>query len=167
MKILILNGSPRPNGITKKMINTFIENTKNEVIVIDVFKKSINDCLACEYCHSKGNGSCVQKDDMQEVYNEMKDAEMLIIASPIYYHGLTGKIKCVIDRFYSIIYPNNNTKISKVAMLLASGDNNQYVGAKFSYDGDFIGYLGLEDKGFITNHDTNYLDKIKKLAESL
>ena len=52
-------------------------------------------------------------------------------------------------------------------MFLASGDNNQYVGAKFSYDGDFIGYLGLKDKGFITNHDANYLDKIKKLAESL
>lgn len=149
------------------MINTFIENTKNDVIVIDVFKKSINDCFACEYCHSKGKGSCVQKDDMQEVYNKMKDAEMLIIASPIYYHGLTGKIKCVIDRFYSIIYPNNNTKISKVSMFLASGDNNQYVGAKFSYDGDFLGYLGLKDKGFITNHDANYLDKIKKLPESL
>ncbi len=167
MKIIILNGSPRGNGVTKQMIDTFIKNTKNDVVVIDAYKKNINDCLACEYCHSKGNGSCVQNDDMQEVYKEMKDAEMLIIASPIYYHGMTGKIKCIIDRFYSILYPNNNTKIAKVAMLLASGDNEQYVGAKFSYDGDFLEYLGLEDKGFITNHDANYLDKIKKMAENL
>lgn len=52
-------------------------------------------------------------------------------------------------------------------MFLASGDDNQYVGAKFSYDGDFIEYLGLEDKGIITNHDENYLDKIMELAKSL
>lgn len=170
MKILVLNGSPRANGNTKKMINVFQESaTKNgnQVIVVDVFKKNINDCIACEYCHGKGNGKCIQNDDMQEVYEMMKETDMLIIASPIYYHGISGKLKCVIDRFYSNLYPSNRTKIRKIAMFLASGSPNQYEGAKFSYEGDFTGYLGLEDIGIYTNYDSNVLEKITKLGENL
>ena len=41
---------------------------------------------------------------MQEVYNLLKEAEMLVIASPICYHGISGQLKCVIDRFYSAAY---------------------------------------------------------------
>ena len=62
--------------------------------VIDVCKKKIAGCLACEYCHTKGNGACVQKDDMQEVYSLLGEADMLVIASPIYYHGVSGQLKC-------------------------------------------------------------------------
>ena len=170
MKILVLNGSPRPNGNTQKMIDAFkssAEENGNVVSVINVFKKNINDCIACEYCHGKGNGICVQKDDMVEVVNEMKDAEMLVIASPIYYHGISGKLKCVIDRFYAPLYPSNKTNISKVAMFLSSGSPNQYDGAKFSYEGDFLGYLVLEDMGIYTNYDSNYLEKISELGKSL
>ena len=43
-------------------------------------KMNIHGCLACEYCHTKGNGQCVQKDDMQFVYHELQEAEMLVIA---------------------------------------------------------------------------------------
>lgn len=170
MNILILNGSPRINGNTKKMINDFTENVdilRNKVTTIDVFQKKVNDCIACEYCHSKETGKCLQKDDMQEIYKEMKNTDMLILASPIYYHGITGKLKCVIDRFYSILYPTNTTSIRKIAMFLASGDPNQYDGAKFSYDGDFIDYLGLEDAGIYTNFDSNLTENLKKLAKSV
>ena len=46
-------------------------------------------CLfACEYCHGKGHGKCVQKDDMQTIYTELRDTEMLVLAAPIYYHGI-------------------------------------------------------------------------------
>ena len=99
MKILVLNGSPRPNGTTKKMVNAFkngAESASHQVMVADVCQKKIAGCLACEYCHNKGQGACIQKDDMQEIYELLKEAEMLIIASPIYYHGLSGQLKCVI-----------------------------------------------------------------------
>ena len=108
MKILLLNGSPRPNGNTAKMVEAFKEGAAaggNEVNVIDVCRKNIKGCLACEYCHTKEKGQCVQKDDMQEVYALLKEAEMLVIASPIYYHGISGQLKCTIDRFYSAAYP--------------------------------------------------------------
>lgn len=168
MNILILNGSPRPQGNTKKMINAFVSAAgSHQVDVIDVCRKNIKGCLACEYCHTKGNGNCIQNDDMQEVYDLLKEAEMLIIASPIYYHGISGQLKCVIDRFYSAAYPRGPKHLKKIAMFLSSGDNHMYDGAKFSYDGDFVGYLGLESMGIYTNYDPGVMDQIKEMAYSL
>ena len=73
---------------------------------------------------------------------------MLVLASPIYYHGLTGQMKCCIDRFYAMLYPKKPMKLSRIAMLLVSGDPDMY--ALFSYRGDFLDYLGLKDMGVIT-----------------
>ena len=170
MKIVVLNGSPRPKGNTSQMIKAFCEGLEeacHEYGVYSVCKMNIHGCLACEYCHGKGKGTCIQKDDMQNIYHELKEADMLVIASPIYYHGLTGQLKCVIDRFYSALYPKAPETLKKVAMFLSSGDDDMYEGAKFSYDGDFLGYLGLEDVGIFTNHDKDVLEKIREMAERL
>lgn len=170
MKILVLNGSPRPNGNTAGMVKTFYQAAKehgHQVKMFNVCKMNIKGCLACEYCHGKGHGQCVQKDDMQEIYAELNDTEMLILAAPIYYHGISGQLKCVIDRFYSALYPTAPATLKKVAMFLSSGDDNMYDGAKFSYDGDFLGYLGLEGMGIFTNHDKNVMSRIKDMASSL
>lgn len=120
--------------------------------MVDVCQKKIGGCIACEYCHTKGKGACIQKDDMQEIYALLKDAEMLVIASPIYYHGISGQLKCVIDRFYSAAYPTKPPKLKKVAMILSSGAGNMYEGALFSFKGDFLDYLGLENMGVFTAH---------------
>lgn len=52
------------------------------VTVVDVCKKKIAGCLACEYCHTKGEGRCIQQDDMQEIYPVLEEAEMIVLASP-------------------------------------------------------------------------------------
>ena len=82
---------------------------------------------------------------MQEVYNQLQRANMLVLASPIYYHGISGQLKCAVDRFYSVLYPKAPETLQKVAMFLSSGDSDMYDGARFSYEGDFLGCLGLED----------------------
>ena len=150
------------------MVNAFkkgAESAGHTVDVVDVCKKKIGGCLACEYCHSKGHGECIQKDDMQEVYNLLKEAEMLVIASPIYYHGISGQLKCVIDRFYSAAYPRGPKNLKKVAMILSSGDANMYEGALFSFKGDFLDYLGLENMGVFTAHGSE--NKSEKKREEL
>ena len=139
MNILVLNGSPRPNGSTKGMVEAFREgavSVGHSVDVVDVCRLKISGCLACEYYHTKGRGECVQKDDMQQVY----------------FHGISGQLKCALDRFYSAAYPSKPPKLKKVAMLLSSGDANMYDGAMFSYQGDFLDFLGLEDMGVFTAH---------------
>lgn len=155
MDILVLNGSPHANGNTKRMVEAFCEGARDaghQVTVIDVCKKNIHGCIACEYCHTAGRGECVQKDDMREIYDLLKEAEMLVLASPIYYHNISGQLKCVIDRFYSAAYPTKPPRLKKVAMILSSGDADMYDGAMFSYQGDFLDYLGLEDMGVFTAH---------------
>ena len=60
MKILILNGSPRPDGNTVAMIKAYAEGAKeagHSIQIVDVCRKNIRGCLACEYCHTKGNGN--------------------------------------------------------------------------------------------------------------
>lgn len=170
MKITILNGSPRTNGNTAGMVKTFRESAEaagHTVTVFEVCKMDVKGCKACEYCHGKGQGKCIQKDDMQEIYESLQDANMLVLASPIYYHNMSAQLKCVIDRFYSALYPTAPDSLKKVAMFLSSGDSNMYEGAKFSYDGDFLGYLGLEDEGIYTNHDRNVLERISEMAAGL
>lgn len=170
MKILVLNGSPRPNGNTAKMTGVFKEAAEQAghiVDVINVCRLNIKGCIACEYCHGKGNGQCAQKDDMQEIYDKLRETNMLVLASPIYYHGISGQLKCVIDRFYSALYPVAPNSLQKIAMFLSSGDDNMYEGAKFSYNGDFLGYLGLEDMGIFTNHDRDVFSAIRQMGRNL
>lgn len=170
MNILALNGSPRKLGHTKRMLNAFREGAESvghQVTIVDVCHLKIAGCLACEYCHTKGNGVCIQKDDMQEVYELLDKAEMLVIASPIYYHGISGQLKCTIDRFYSAAYPRKPRNLKKVAMILSSGDANQYDGALFSFKGDFVEFLGLENMGVFTAHggENSSETKLQELRE--
>ncbi|MBT9775878.1 flavodoxin family protein [Clostridium sp. MCC353] len=170
MNILVLNGSPRPKGNTRKMVEAFCEgavSTGHHVDVIDVCRKKISGCLACEYCHTKQEGICIQKDDMQEVYELLKSTDMLVIASPIYYHGISGQLKCVIDRFYASAFPKKPMRLEKVAMILSSGDPDMYDGARFSFEGDFLGYLGLESKGMFTAHgeENGSEEKLEELRD--
>ena len=86
MKVLILQGSPRANGNTAWMAEEYkktAEAAGHEVTLVNVSRKKIAGCLACEYCHNKGNGACIQKDDMQELYPLMNEAEVLVLAAPI------------------------------------------------------------------------------------
>lgn len=175
MNILVLNGSPRPNGNISQMVNAFRDGAVfagHRVDIVDVCRKNIAGCLACEYCHTKGGGTCAQKDDMREIYALLKKAEMLVIASPIYYHGISGQLKCVIDRFYAAAYPRKPENLKKIAMLLSSGDADMYDGAMFSYRGDFLDYLGLEGMGVFTAHggengSAEKLNELRKFGASI
>ena len=161
MKIIVLNGSPRPSGNTKAMISAFTEGAEragHEVTVFDVCRMNIKGCLACEYCRTKAFRQCVQKDDMQKIYPVLDEAEMIVLASPIYYHGLSGQLQCTINRIYAQGYPK---KLKKAMLLLSSGDHGVYDGAIFTYRNSFLEYLHLEDMGIFTAAgDVNKSDEL-------
>lgn len=150
MNILVLNGSPRPKGNTAAMISAFVEGavgSGHKIDVVNVCQKKIAGCLACEYCHTKGGGRCVQNDDMQEVYPLLEEAEMIVLASPVYYHGFSGQLQCAINRIYALDKPKN---LKRAALILSSGDQDVYDGAVYTYKNSFLGYLKLEDMGIYT-----------------
>ena len=135
MKVLILQGSPRANGNTAWMAEECrkaAEAAGHEVTLVDVAHKKIAGCMACEYCHGKGNGTCVQKDDMQELYPLLAEAEVLVLAAPIYYFTMSAQIQAPIQRIYNMQKP---PKVKKMAMLLSSYSPNVYDGAIGEYHG--------------------------------
>ncbi|MBQ4472980.1 MAG: flavodoxin family protein [Lachnospiraceae bacterium] len=148
MKIAILNGSPR-TGNTAAMVNAFAEGAKeagHEVEILHVGRMKIAGCLACEYCHGKGEGTCIQKDDMVKVMPAYKEADMIVYASPIYYFDVTAQLAAAMQRVYAIGKP---AKATKAALLLSSASPNPYGGAIATYK-DMTAYLGLEDAGIFT-----------------
>ena len=165
MNIVILNGSPRPHGNTAAMVAAYREGAESaghKVIVFDVCRMHVAGCLACEYCHTKEQRTCIQKDDMQQIYPALDEADMLVLASPVYYHGLSGQLKCVIDRIYAPGYPR---RLRKAALLLSSGSKGVYGGAVYTYQHSFLGWLHLEDMGvFVAAGDEN---KSPQLLERL
>lgn len=172
MKILVLNGSPRPNGNTAAMVASFVEGAResgHDVQIVDVCQKRIAGCLACEYCHTKGNGKCVQQDDMQEVYPLLEEAEMIVLASPIYYHSFTGQLQCAINRIYALDKPKN---LKKAALIMSSGSNHVYCGAIYEYQNSFLNYLRLEDMGIFSafgkeNQSEEKLNELRAFGRGL
>lgn len=172
MNILVLNGSPRANGNTAAMVNAFTSGAKekgHKVSVVSVCQKKIAGCLACEYCHTAGNGTCIQQDDMQEVYPLLQEAEMIVLASPVYYHSFTGQLQCAINRIYALDKPHN---LKKAALMLSSGSDHVYCGAIYEYQNSFLNYLKLEDMGIYTaygklNQSEEKLKELNAFGKSL
>ena len=152
MNILILQGSPRANGNTAWMAEEYkkaAESAGHQVTIVDVAKKKINGCLACEYCHTKGDGACIQKDDMQELYPLMNEAEVLVLAAPIYYFTLCAQIQAPVQRMYCV---NKPAKVKKMALLMSSYSPNVYDGAIGEYRG-ICNYWQVENMGVVTAKD--------------
>lgn len=99
-KVLILSGSPRKCGNSDLLCDEFLRGATgngNEVEKIRVAEKKIGYCHACYYCRDHG-GECAIKDDMAAVLQKIIDADVLILASPVYFYAIDAQLKAVIDR---------------------------------------------------------------------
>lgn len=99
-KVLILSGSPRKGGNSDLLCDEFMRGaleSGNEVEKIRVAEKKIGYCRACYYC-SNNNGVCSIKDDMSDILQKMIDAEVIVLASPVYFYSIDAQLKALIDR---------------------------------------------------------------------
>lgn len=172
MKILILQGSARKQGHTAKMTKAFVEGAQeagHDVTVFDVADMSIRGCTGCEWCHTQGAGECIQKDDMQQIYPHYDSADMIVIASPIYYGSFTGQMHCAIHRTYALQIPRN---CKKMALILDSDSSGVYAAAERIYHGFLQGWYGAEDCGIFEAAGANAisqktLDELREFGRSL
>ena len=147
MRILVLNGSARPDGGTAAMAAAFARGARgagHEVDVLDVARMDIHGCTGCEFCHTRGDGTCAQHDGMDEVYPLWDAADMIVVASPIYYGSFSGQMHCLIHRTYAGGIPR---RCKRMALLLCSGAHGVYDNAEGIYHGYLQGYFGAEDCG--------------------
>ncbi len=99
-KVLILSGSPRMGGNSDILCDEFqrgAEENGHQVEKIRVATKNIHPCVACYHCRDH-EGKCVFQDDMAEVLQKMIDADVLVLASPVYFYSIDAQLKAVIDR---------------------------------------------------------------------
>ena len=99
-KVLILSGSPRKGGNSDLLCGEFARGAQengNEVEIIRVAAKKIAPCSGCYYCRAH-NGECAHKDGMAEVLQKMIDADVIVMASPVYFYSIDAQMKTVIDR---------------------------------------------------------------------
>ncbi len=121
MRILVLNGSYRAEGGTAAMVEAFCagaREARHHVDVVNVARLNVHGCRGCEYCHSAGGGVCVQHDDMDKVHPLWDAADMIVVASPVYYGSFSGQMHTALNRTYAGLKPKRCTKM---ALMLCSG----------------------------------------------
>jgi multimeric flavodoxin WrbA len=99
MKVLGIMGSPRRQSNTEILLDKALEGAREagaEVEKVPVSNLNISPCLEIYACFKDGN--CSIKDDMQTLYDKLVEADHIILASPIFFYGVTGQAKAVIDR---------------------------------------------------------------------
>lgn len=102
-KVLILEGSPRRNGNSAILSGEFARGAEEagcSVEKVQIAGKKIAGCLGCNACYRNG-GVCVQKDDMAAIREKMLAADVIVLASPIYFYSMTAQMKAVMDRSYA------------------------------------------------------------------
>jgi multimeric flavodoxin WrbA len=149
-KVLLLSGSHRKNGNSDLLCDQFMLGAKesgHQAEKIIIRDKKINYCLACDACKRNG-GTCVQKDDMNEILDKMMAADVFVLATPVYFYSMSAQMKTMIDRTYA-----KYTEIRDKEMyfiITAADDREQYV--KRAIDG-FRGFTscldGSKEKGII------------------
>ncbi len=114
MKVLAINGSPKANGNTATAIDvmkTVFDQKNIEMEVVTIGNKDVRGCIGCARCIKAGNGKCEAFDDVvNEVLEKLKDADALLIGSPVYYAGMNGTMKSFLDRLF---YAGNSKGLFK------------------------------------------------------
>lgn len=98
MKTVVVIGSPNAKGQTRDLADFVVSNIGGDVVFIDVYKKNIKPCIDCRACY-KTPGCAIKDDDMHLLYEAAETADNFIVASPIHFGNITGKLLVAFSRF--------------------------------------------------------------------
>jgi multimeric flavodoxin WrbA len=126
MKVLAINGSPHMDeGNTAMILNPFLDGMKEAGANVDLFytrKLNIGPCNGDMSCWFKNPGKCGQHDDMQMLLPKLKEADVVVWASPVYYSGITGSLKNLMDRQLPLFMQENaGSKKQKIVLVSTCG----------------------------------------------
>jgi multimeric flavodoxin WrbA len=127
MKIVAVLGSPRPQGNSSTLARAFLQAAAArgaEVTEYLLNQLAYQGCQGCMACKTKRD-TCILEDDLAPVLNAVKEADLLVLASPVYFGDLSGQMKCFFDRTYSYINPDFSTRVppgKKAVMVLVQAN---------------------------------------------
>ncbi|AJY68337.1 NADPH-dependent FMN reductase [Geobacter sulfurreducens] len=149
-KIVVLSGSPRKGGNSELLCDQFIRGATeagHQAEKINVSDKRIAYCTACDACQGNG-GRCVQKDDMAEILDRMISADVLVMASPVYFYTMNAQMKTLIDRTYARYTAVSNKEMYFI-MTAAVGNKDLLERTLESFRGFTACLNGAKEKGVI------------------
>ena len=126
MKIVAVLGSPRPKGNSALLAEAFLQAAGEQGAAAEVYllnQMKIKGCQGCGKCKTESQ-VCVVEDDLKPVYEAIRGADLLVLASPVYFGDLSGQLKCFWDRTYAWLNPDFSSRLApgkKSVMLLAQG----------------------------------------------
>lgn len=123
MKVIAINGSPRPKGNTFQSIDLVFDAIKEEdntveTEIIQLAGKTINSCLSCYKCVKNSDNKCVQEDDLNEIYSKMIEADAILLGAPVYLGDVTGKMRCFIERAGFVALVNKRALKRKIGAIV-------------------------------------------------
>ena len=153
--ILILNGSPRLKGNTAMLCDAFTrgaESAGHTVTRIDLQKLDIHGCLGCMKGGKDPASPCVQKDGMEKVYPAYVAADIVVLASPMYYWAFSGQLKTAFDRLFAVAECNPgyaNPRKECALLMAAEGDTPDNSKPVLDYYKTLLGFLQWKDLGYV------------------
>lgn len=182
-RILVVMGGGRPKGNTAQLVDAFIrgaEESGHFVEKVSLLTTEVKGCLGCNAC--RYGKPCVQKDEFNELAPKIKQADLIVFASPLYFWTISSKLKAFIERFYCIAEEDpeppygryEKYPVKDSALLMTSADEffwtfNQAVSY---YQFAIVNYIGFRDRGMVLAGgcgDTNgqpQIDKTGHLREA-
>jgi multimeric flavodoxin WrbA len=177
LKIVAFHGSPRKDGNTELLLREVLKGiedfaTGHEVHLFRLNEMKLSPCQNCGGCEK--TGICVIKDDMTEIYEAIRGADRIIIASPIFFFALSAQVKILIDRCQAFWCAKYLLKqeipagpAGRKGLLLLVGGMKREVGIQCSSataraffrtisvpQDETLSYLGIDEKGAILRHPT-------------
>lgn len=174
--ILIIQGGGRPKGNTAQLVGSFVrgaEDAGHQIEVVSLLKHEVKGCLGCNAC--RYGKPCVQKDSFNDLVPKIKQANLLVFASPLYFWTVSSRIKAFIERFYCIAEEDPNPPLGRYerypvkdcALLMTAADNFfwTFEQAVSYYQFALVNYIGFHNKGMLLAGgcgDTNGKPQIDK-----
>jgi multimeric flavodoxin WrbA len=180
--ILVLTGSPRKGGNTDKLADAFMAGARqagNTTVKFSTADKHITGCIDCQTCFSKGS-ACSVPDDFAKLAPLLEQADMLVVATPMYWFSFPAQLKAAIDKLYSYLIAQRPLKIKECALLVCCGGKKEDGESKcegivksYKLIAEFLGWKdrgivivpGLHDKDEILK--TDGLQRAETLGKSL
>lgn len=110
--IAVIVGSVRKDGNTEILAKAFVDGAKknNNVEIISVADYKVNPCIGCNVCFSREGNAYFQDDDMPRIYKKLTEADIIVVASPVYFYGISAQLKAIVDRLHMPLRNTFNVK---------------------------------------------------------
>ncbi|MCX5680512.1 MAG: flavodoxin family protein [Candidatus Omnitrophica bacterium] len=117
-KILILSGSPKKDGNTAALVEWFADGARSNHAEVEVVKTAFlryksTGCVSCRICQKIEPYECAIDDDAKPVLARMTKADVIVMATPLYFFGPSAQLKCIADRIFSLYKWDNIAGIMK------------------------------------------------------